>query len=140
MTTNRKEYARAYYEAHKEQYRQYQRNYWKRQAEKNAAANPWLFDSRVDFATPTREDFQAIPKATSYNKEYYEKNKERIRAQQKESRERRKRLQYQRDYYAANRDRIVIQQREYHRKKAKEKRMAKTWYGRLALKFKSLFK
>lgn len=139
MTTNRKEYAKAYYKAHKEQIQSYQREYHKRKmAEKKA--NPWLLDTRVDYKTPTREAFQAIPKSiSSYNKEYYEKNKERIRAQQKEARERKKRLNYQREYYSANRERILEQQRKYWKKKREEAKLSKTFWGRIKLKIRKFF-
>lgn len=141
MTTNSKEYAKAYYQAHKEQLKAYQRAYQKKKRG-SKIANPWLLDTRVDYKTPTREDFKAVacqPELT-YSQKYYAENKERIRAKQKETRERNKRLQKQRAYYAENRDRILAQQRAYQRKKTEEKRMSKTFLGRLKLKFKSLFK
>ena len=49
---------------------------------------------RVDFTTPTREDFKSVahqPELT-YSQRYYAENRDRIRAQQKETRERNKRL------------------------------------------------
>ncbi len=133
---------RAYYESHKEQIQAQQRAYYKRRkAEKQA--NPWLLDTRVDYKTPTREDFQAVPKplsnSYSYNREYYQKNKERIRAQQKESRERKKRINYQREYYSANRERILEQQRKYWKKKREEAKLSKTFWGRMKLKIRKFF-
>lgn len=138
MTTNSKEYARAYYQAHKEQIKAYQRNYLKKKKTWRVISAPTLFDSER-YKETIKASFDDIPKQT-YSQQYYAANRERIRAQQKESRAKKKRLQKQRDYYAANRERITAQQRAYHQKKAKEKRMAKTWYGRIALRFKSLFK
>jgi len=140
MTANRKEYAMAYYQAHKEQLREYQRAY-QRKKRSSKMPNPWLLDTRVDYKTPTREDFKAIPEIrSSYNKEYYAANRERIRAQQRQRRLDDKRKAKQRAYYAENRDRILEQQKKYHSKKTKEKKMSKTFLGRLKLKFKSLFK
>lgn len=140
MSSNSKEYARAYYAAHKEQIAAYQRAYQKKKRKAQAKADPWLLDSRIDYKTPTREDFQAIPQAKSYNKEYYEANKERIREQQRASRLKKKRLQKQRDYYAANREHLCELQRKSYAKRQQKKRMERTWYGRTALKIKSLFK
>lgn len=139
MTTNRAGYMRAYYESHKEKIQAQQRAYYERRKTEKKA-NPWLLDTRVDYKTPTREDFQAIPKSiSSYNKEYYEKNKERIRAQQKEARERKKRLNYQREYYSTNRERILEQQRSYSKKKREEAKLSKTFWGRIKLKIRKFF-
>lgn len=139
MSTNRPGYMRAYYESHKEQIRTYQKAYYKRkQAEKRA--NPWLLDLREDYKTPTREDFQAIPtKELTYSQKYYAENREKIRTKQRETRERNKRLSKQRAYYAAHRERILEQQRWYQKKKTKEKRMSKTFFGRMVLKVKKIF-
>lgn len=138
MATNSKEYARAYYQAHKEQIKAYQRSYHKKKKAQGIISTSTLFDTER-YKETIKASFDDIPKQT-YSQQYYAANKERIRAQQKESRERKKRLQKQRDYYAANKERIATQQRAYYQKKVKEKRMAKTWYGRMALRFKSLFK
>lgn len=144
MATNSKEYQRAYYAAHREQIKAYYREYNKKKRLEKAKANPnpRLFDMREDYSTPTKEDFKAVayqPELT-YSQKYYAANRDRIRAKQKETRERNKRLAKQREYYSANRERILEQQRAYQRKKYKEKRMSKTFLGRLTLKFKSLFK
>lgn len=143
MTTNSKEYARKYYAEHKEMFREASRKYQekKKLEKKLRVTNPRLFDMREDYKTPTKEDFQSVPtKELTYSQKYYAENREKIRAKQKETRERNKRLQKQRAYYAANRERILEQQRWYQHKKTKEKRMSKTFLGRLTLKFKSLFK
>lgn len=143
MTTNSKEYARKYYAEHKEMFREASRKYQeKKKLEKRLrVTNPRLFDMREDYKTPTKEEFQAVPvKELTYSQKYYAANRDRIRAKQKETRERNKRLAKQREYYSANRERILEQQRAYQRKKYKEKRMSKTFLGRLTLKFKSLFK
>lgn len=144
MATNSREYSRKYYAEHREMFREASRKYQeKRKLEKQLkVTNPRLFDMREDYKTPTKEDFQAVayqPELT-YSQKYYAENKERIKAKQKETRERNKRLAKQRAYYAAHRERILEQQRWYQRKKTKEKRMSKTFLGRLTLKFKSLFK
>lgn len=143
MAKNSKEYSRKYYAEHREMFRESSRKYReKKRLEKMLnQSNPRLFDMREDFKTEVREKFQEIrEKEPTYSQRYYAANKERIRAQQKEARERKKRTEKQRAYYEANKERITAQQRAYHQRKAKEKRMAKTWYGRIALKFKSLFK
>ena len=143
MATNSKEYARKYYAEHKEMFREASRKYQeKKKLEKRLrVTNPRLFDMREDYTTPTKEEFQAVPvKELTYSQKYYAANRDRIRAKQKETRERNKRLAKQREYYSANRERILEQQRVYQHKKAKEKRMSKTFLGRLTLKFKSLFK
>lgn len=143
MATNSKEYARKYYQEHKEMFREASRKYQeKRKLEKRLrVTNPRLFDMREDYITPTKEEFQTVPiKELTYSQKYYAENRDRIRAKQKETRERNKKLAKQRAYYAANRERILEQQRGYQHRKAKEKRMSKTFLGRLTLKFKSLFK
>lgn len=143
MTTNSREYARKYYAEHREMFREASRRYQeKKKLEKRLrVTNPRLFDMREDYKTPTKEDFQSVSaKELTYSQRYYAENKERIRAKQKETREKNKKLAKQRAYYAANRERILEQQRGYQHKKAKEKRMSKTFLGRLTLRFKSLFK
>lgn len=51
----------------------------------------------------------------NYNKEFYEKNKERYAANQKKWLEKNKEKQkaYQREYYLKNKERIMQQQKEY---------------------------
>lgn len=143
MTTNSKEYARKYYAEHKEMFREASRKYQeKKKLEKRLrVTNPRLFDMREDYKTPTKEEFQAVPtKELTYSQKYYAENRERIRAQQQAKRKRDKINAKQRAYYAAHRERILEQQRWYQKKKTQEKRMSKTFLGRLTLKFKSLFK
>lgn len=114
MTTNSKEYARKYYAEHKEMFREASRKYQekKKLEKKLRVTNPRLFDMREDYKTPTKEDFQSVPtKELTYSQKYYAENRGKIRAKQKETRERNKRLQKQRAYYAANRERILEQQR-----------------------------
>ena len=135
MTTNRAGYMRAYYESHKERIQAQQRDYYKRRkAEKQA--NPWLLDTRVDYKTPTREDFQAVPKEKelTYSQKYYAENKERIREQQRISRAKKKRNEKQRAYYAANKEHLCELSRKSYAKRQREKKLSKTWYGRLYLK------
>lgn len=135
MPTNRAGYMRAYYESHKEQIQAQQRAYYKkRKAERQA--NPWLLDTRVDYKTPTREDFQAVPKEKelTYSQKYYAENKERIREQQRISRKKKKAAEKQRAYYAANREHLCELSRKSYAKRQREKKLSKTWYGRLYLK------
>lgn len=126
---------RAYYESHKERIQAQQRDYYKRkQAERQA--NPWLLDTRVDYKTPTREDFQAVPKEKelTYSQKYYAENKERIKEQQRISRKKKKAAEKQRAYYAANREHLCELSRKSYAKRQREKKLSKTWYGRLYLK------
>lgn len=134
MTTNTKEYQRAWYAAHKEERRAYFREYNKRKKERQA--NPWLLDTRVDYKTPTREDFQAVPreKELTYSQKYYAENKERIRAQQQAKRKKDKINAKQRAYYAANREHLCELSRKSYAKRQREKKLSKTFLGRLYLK------
>ena len=134
MTTNRAGYMRAYYESHKERIQSQQRDYYKRKKEK--MANPWLLDTRVDYKTPTREDFQAVPKekGLTYSQKYYAENKERIKEQQRISRKKKKAAEKQRAYYAANREHLCELSRKSYAKRQREKKLSKTFLGRLYLK------
>lgn len=133
MTTNRAGYMRAYYESHKEQIQAQQRAYYKRKKER--MANPWLLDTRVDYKTPTREDFQAVPtKELTYSQKYYAENREKIREKQKETRAKKKRNEKQRAYYAANREHLCELQRKSYARRQREKKLSKTFMGRLYLK------
>lgn len=124
---------RAYYESHKEQIQAQQRAYYKRKKEK--MANPWLLDIRVDYKTPTREDFQAIPtKELTYSQKYYAENREKIRERQQAKRKKDKINARQRAYYAANREHLCELQRKSYAKKQREKKLSKTFLGRLYLK------
>lgn len=142
MTTNSKEYARKYYAEHKEMFREASKRYQeKKKLEKRLkVTNPRLFDLREDYKTPTKEDFRAVPaRISSYNKEYYEKNKERIRMQQKESRKRKRAAEKRKIYYEANREKILEQQRKYSHKKYREKKLSKTFLWRIRLKLEKIF-
>ena len=123
---------RAYYESHKERIQAQQRDYYKRRkAEKQAK-----LDTRVDYKTPTREDFQAVPKEKelTYSQKYYAENKERIREQQRLSRAKKKRNEKQRAYYAANKEHLCELSRKSYAKRQREKKLSKTFLGRLYLK------
>lgn len=126
---------RAYYESHKERIQAQQRAYYKRK-QTERQANPWLLDTRVDYKTPTREDFQAVPKEKelTYSQRYYAENKERIKEQQRISRKKKKAAEKQRAYYAANREHLCELSRKSYAKRQREKKLSKTWYGRLYLK------
>lgn len=134
MATNTKEYQRAWYAAHKEERRAYFKEYNKRKKERQA--NPWLLDTRVDYKTPTKEDFQAVPreKELTYSQKYYAENRERIREKQKEARARKKRNEKQRAYYAANKEHLCELQRKSYARRQREKKLSKTFLGRLYLK------
>lgn len=135
MPTNRAGYMRAYYESHKEKIQAQQRDYYKRRKAERQA-NPWLLDTRVDYKTPTREDFQAVPKEKelTYSQKYYAENKERIREQQRISRKKKKAAEKQRAYYAANREHLCELSRKSYAKRQREKKLSKTFLGRLYLK------
>ena len=135
MPTNRAGYMRAYYESHKERIQAQQRDYYKRRKAERQA-NPWLLDTRVDYKTPTREDFQAVPKEKelTYSQKYYAENKERIREQQRLSRKKKKAAEKQRAYYAANREHLCELSRKSYAKRQREKKLSKTFLGRLYLK------
>lgn len=155
MVTNRKGYMRAYYQAHKEKMRDYQRAYYEKHKEEynsrqrayvkrkkiaQATSNPRLFDMREDYVTPTKEDFQSIPKETRTKSQvYYAENREKVKAYQRTYREKKKKREKQRAYYEANKEKIAAQQKAYYNKRAKEKRMSKTFLGRLTLKVKKFF-
>ena len=130
MTTNSKEYMRKYYAEHKEKFREASRAYQERKKLKKnlKVSNPRLFDLREDYKTPTKEAFKSVPTRTSsYNKEYYEKNKERIREQQRLSRKRKKINEKQREYYAKNREHICELQRKNRQTKKRREKLSKTF-------------
>lgn len=137
MTTNRTEYMRDYYNSHKEKIQAQQREAYKRRMAKKA--NPWLLDIRVDYKTPTKEDFQSVPKERelTYSQKYYAENRERIRAQQQAKRKRDKINAKQREYYAANRERILTRQKEL---RAKKKCTKPSFVSRVKLAFRMLVK
>ncbi|MBO7691725.1 MAG: hypothetical protein J6T10_03720 [Methanobrevibacter sp.] len=137
MTTNSKEYMRKYYAEHKEAFKEASRRCRekKRQQKILDNPNPRLFDMREDYKTPTTEDFKAIPEVrTTYNRDYYLKNRDRIRAQQKESRRRKKINARQRAYYAEHREHICELQNKSRAKRKREKKLSKSFFGRLYLK------
>lgn len=136
MTTNSKEYQRAYYAAHREEIKAYYREYnKKKRLERGRVTNARLFDLREDYRTPTKEDFQAISqRELTYSQKYYAANKERIRAQQKESRRKKKINEYQRAYYAANREHILEMNKRNKEAKKRQEKLSKTFMGRLYLR------
>lgn len=126
---------RAYYESHKERIQAQQRDYYKRKKAKRQA-NPWLLDTRVDYKTPTREDFKAVSKKKelTYSQKYYAKNRERIRAQQQAKRKRDKINAKQRAYYATNKEHIRELQRKSRAERKRKENLSKTFLGRIYLK------
>ena len=143
MTTNSKEYQRRYYEKNKEKIKASQRAYYEKQKEIKKLnvsfwlhqPNPRLFDMKEDYKTGVKEKFQSIPKKElTYSQRYYAENREKIRAQQKESRERRKKRDKQREYYAANREHLCELQRKNYAKRQRKKKLSKTFLGRVYLR------
>lgn len=137
MATNTREYSRKYYAKHREMFRESSKRYQeKKKMEKMLRqSNPRLFDMREDYKTSTREDFQAIPqRELTYSQRYYAANKERIKAKQKETRRKKKINEYQRAYYAANKEHILEMNKRNRETKKREKRLSKTFMGRLYLK------
>lgn len=137
MATNSREYSRKYYAEHKEMFREASKRYQERKKleKRLKVTNPRLFDLREDYKTPTKEEFKSVPTRTSsYNKEYYEKNKERIREQQRLSRKRKKINEKQREYYAKNREHICELQRKNRQTKKRREKLSKTFLWRMYLK------
>lgn len=128
---------RKYYAEHKEKFREASRAYQERKKlEKSLrVSNPRLFDMREDYTTPTKQDFEKIPqRELTYSQRYYAENRERIRAQQKEARRRKKINEKQRAYYAANREHICELQRKSRLAKKRKERLSKSFLGRICLK------
>lgn len=97
--------------------------------------NPQLFDMREDYKTPTKEDFQQVPqRELTYSQRYYAENKERIREQQRLSRKKKKTAEKQRAYYAEHREHLCELQRKNYAKRQRQKKLSKTFLGRLYLK------
>ena len=113
MTTNPKEYAHAYYLAHKEQYKGYVEKYKEKKK---------------------KEKYEAYLASLTPAQRYYAMNKEKVKAQQKAYRERKKKKEYNKTYYMANRDRIRALNRENYFKTRREQRLSKTFIGRIWLK------
>lgn len=91
---------------------------------------------REDYKTPTKEDFKAVayqPELT-YSQRYYAANRDTIRAKQKESRRRKKINAKQRAYYAEHREHICELQNKSRAKRKREKKLSKSFFGRLYLK------
>lgn len=134
MTTNTKEYQRAYYVAHREERKAYYREYNKRK-KLEKQTNPKLFDMREDYKTSIREEFKEVPQGElTYSQKYYAANKERIRAQQKIAREKKRAVEKRRAYYIEHREHLCEMQRKNYAKKKKRERLSKTFMGRLYLK------
>lgn len=137
MTTNSKEYSRKYYAEHREMFRESSKRYQekKRLEKKLKITNPGLFDMREDYRTPTREDFQQVPqRELTYSQRYYAENRERIREQQRLSRKKKKTAEKQRAYYAEHREHLCELQRKNYAKRQRQKKLSKTFLGRLYLK------
>jgi len=137
MTTNSKEYARRYYAEHKEMFKESSKRYQekKRLEKKLKITNPGLFDMREDYRTPTREDFQQVPqRELTYSQRYYAENRERIREKQQAKRKKDKANARQRAYYAANREHLCELQRKSYARRQRQKKLSKTFLGRLYLK------
>lgn len=117
----------------KESSKRYQEK--KRLEKKLKITNPGLFDMREDYRTPTREDFQQVPqRELTYSQRYYAENRERIREQQRLSRKKKKTAEKQRAYYAEHREHLCELQRKNYAKRQRQKKLSKTFLGRLYLK------
>lgn len=68
-----------------------------------------------------------------------EKKREERLAKQREYYKKRKMKAKQKAYYEANRERILAQQRDHWAKKQEERRLSKTFWGRVRLKLRKLF-
>ena len=137
MATNSKEYMRKYYAEHREKFREASRAYQERKKleKKLKVSNPRLFDMREDYKTEVKEKFTAIPKKElTYSQKYYAKNREVIREKQRERRRRKKINAKQRAYYAEHRNHLRELQRKKYAKRKREKKLSKTFFGRLYLK------
>ena len=117
----------------KESSKRYQEK--KRLEKKLKITNPGLFDMREDYRTPTREDFQQVPqRELTYSQRYYAENRERIREKQQAKRKKDKANARQRAYYAANREHLCELQRKSYARRQRQKKLSKTFLGRLYLK------
>ena len=116
MPTNRKEYAQAYYLAHKEQFREYSRR-----AQEKAKA----------------KDLAEQQARLTYSQRYYAANKELIKERQRKYREKKKKQEYNKTYYQANREKIREYWRAYSARKYKEDKLAKTFMWRVLLKLEN---
>lgn len=137
MTTNSKEYSRKYYAEHREMFRESSKRYQekKKLEKKLKKSNPQLFDMREDYRTPTREDFQQVPqRELTYSQRYYAENREKIREKQQAKRKKDKANARQRAYYAANREHLCELQRKSYARRQRQKKLSKTFLGRLYLK------
>lgn len=104
-------------------------------------SNPRLFDPREDYKATVKEEFQAITRepGLTYSQKYYAANKERIREQQRLSRKKKKTAEKQKAYYAEHREHLCELQRKNYAKKQREKRLSKTFLGRVKLKLEKIF-
>lgn len=145
MSTNSKEYSRKYYAEHREMFREASRKYQAKKKLEKKRGNPWLLDRRVDYKTPTREDFKSVKKpTTTYSREYYLKNRERILTQQsqyqKAKRKKEKINAQQREYYAKNREHIRELQNKNRARRKRESKLSQSFFGRLWLKIEKFVK
>lgn len=118
MTSNSKEYAHAYYLAHKEQFKVY--------ARKSYLKKRGITEPKTPKVELTRSQI------------YYAANKERIKEQQKAYRKRVKektyKQAYNKAYYMANKDKINAMQRKTYAKKRRAERLSRTALWRFWLK------
>lgn len=73
-------------------------------------------------------------KELTYSQRYYAENRERIREQQRLSRKKKKTAEKQRAYYAEHREHLCELQRKNYAKRQRQKKLSKTFLGRLYLK------
>ena len=88
-----------------------------------------------------REAFQSVPQPKmSKAMEYYYANRERILEQQRANRKRAKINAKQREYYAKNKEHIQELSRKSYAKRSREKKLSKSFLGRMLLKVEKIVK
>lgn len=97
-----------------------------------------LFDPREK--SNYREAFRGVPKQeTSYQKEYYAKNRERILANQRANYKKKKTAEKARAYYAEHREHLCAIQRKNYKKRMRRNKLSQSRFGRLRLRIETLF-
>ena len=87
-----------------------------------------LFDPREN--SGYREAFRSVPKtlSTTYSREYYVQNRERICANQRAYYKKKRRQEKAKTYYAEHRDHLLEMQRASYQKRARRNRLSQTRY------------
>ena len=139
MTTMPTSYNRAYYQKNKDRIKAQQKAY--RERKKAERGNPKLVDTRESMKPEYKEAFQTVPQPTrSEAMEYYYANRERILEQQRARRKKAKANAKQREYYAKNKEHLRELSRINYSKRQREKRLSKSFIGRIVLKVEKFVK